>query len=273
MDDPLGDYLRWLHAGGVAFEVSPDLWRDADHDGPLIPDAREVVPLEIEGLAPFVEHRRPDLGLAANHATFSLLRSVLHARLIPQSGRVWDIGCGTGVLGVAAGLAGARVVIATDVDPEVIEMAKRTAAEAGVPVRFHLGAGLTPVPAGATADFVFANLPHTPARAGAHLPVALAAGENGMAVHGPFVAAARARLAPGATVCFLLHSLPDRGLLRAYNDGFRLTLLSWKRRFLGDGDPASNDHAVERAGRGDSFLGAAGSRRFLVAGAWQAVRW
>ncbi len=275
MQDPLGDYLRWLDQHGVKFEVAPTLWQDEDQNGPRVSGSDPVVPIELEGLAPFVEHRDPERGLAADHATIMVARTLLRANLFPRAGRVWDIGCGTGVLAVTAGLAGARVVVATDVDPDALALARRTASESNVAVQFFEGAGIAAVPAPGQADLVIANLPHKPVPDDARLPIAQAGGEHGDSVHATCAREAGARLAAGASVCFFLHSLPTPRLLGGYAEQFRLRLLSWKRRFLWPGEYGPlDDHFLARAERGESFVvRSEKSEPFLVAGVWQAVRW
>jgi SAM-dependent methyltransferase len=266
----LASYLDWLRGHGIAFEVAGDLVRDEDHLGPLVDGDDGMRPVELPGIPPFVEHRDPEAGLAADHATFSLARALL-PRIAPGT-RFWDIGCGTGVLAVAAGLKGASSIVATDVDERVIALARRTAADANVSIRFGHGMLLEAVPARLDADLVASNLPHKPCPPKGALPLSERAGEDGADVHAAFAAQAAARLAPGATVGFWLHSLPDPRLFRAYAD-FDLTLASWKRRFLQPGEYADVlPWFLDRARRGASYMAESSGRRFLVGGVWLARR-
>lgn len=270
MDADLARYLDWLRGTGVKFDVAKDLVRDEDHDGPLVEGDEELRPVELAGIAPFVEHRDPAAGLAADHATLSLARALLPR--LDLGARFWDIGCGTGVLAVAAGLKGASALVATDVDERAITLARRTAADSNISVRFCHGALLDAVPQGLGADVVAANLPHKPCPPGSALPVGQRGGPDGSEPHATFAAQAAARLAPGALVCFWLHSLPDPRLLRAYA-AFDLTLASWKRRFLQPGEYADVlPHFLDRARKGTSYVAEAGGRRFLVGGVWLARR-
>ena len=263
-------YLDWLRSHGVAFEVAKDLVRDEDHDGPLVEGDEEMRPIELPGIAPFVEHRDPAQGLAADHATISLARALLPR--LDLGARFWDIGCGTGVLAVAAGLKGASAIVATDVDERAITLARRTAADANVNVRFSHGVLLEAVPARLEADFVAANLPHKPCPPSGGLPLSQRAGEDGAEIHAAFAAQAAARLKPGAVVGFWLHSLPDPRLLDAYR-AFDLTLASWKRRFLARGEYADVlPWFLDRAKRGTSYVAEAEGRLFLVGGSWLARR-
>jgi len=269
----LASYLEYLREHGVRFRAADDLWRLPDHDGPLVIGTEDFRPIELPGIPPFVEHRDVAHRLASDHASDAVARALLRGGHIPQACRFWDVGCGTGVLATAAGLAGARVVLASDVDPRVIELAKRTASEGGVNVQFLRGSLLEPYPADARAEVVIANLPHKPVPKAMGLVLAQDGGEDGAFVHTAFVDQAAPRFAPGTRVFFFLHSLPDARLLRRYAEDFDLTLLCWKRRYLQPGEyGALQDHFVERARRGDSFLVEEEDRRHMVAGVWRAVR-
>jgi hypothetical protein len=266
-------YLDWLAGHGIRFTVAEDLWQDEDHKGPLIADDGETRAIELPGLPPFVEHRDPGSGIAANHTTYFLARTLLGGGHLSRGGRFWEIGCGTGVLAVMAGLAGARTIIATDIDERSLALARRTAADANVAVTFGRGSLLEPVPLQAAAEVVIANLPHKPVVAPHVLPATQDGGADGDDVHRAFAAQAEARLAPGTRVFFFLHSLPHPRLLQRYGEPFELTLLAWKRRFLGaDEYGALQDHFVERSRAGTSFLVDRDGERHLVAGVWSARR-
>lgn len=268
MDADLARYLDWLRGHGVKFDVAKDLVQEEDHDGPLVEGDEEMRPVELPGIAPFVEHRDPAAGLAADHATLSLARALLPR--IELGARFWDIGCGTGVLAVAAGLKGASALVATDVDERAITLARRTAADSNISVRFGHGALLDAVPGNLGADVVAANLPHLPCPPGGSLPPSQRAGEDGADVHVAFAAQAATRLAPGAVLGFWLHSLPDPRLLGAYG-AFDLVLASWKRRFLQPGEYAEAlPYFLARARKGASHIPEASGRRFLVGGVWLA---
>lgn len=271
MDPDLRAYLDWLDRHGVRYAVAKALAREPEYDGSPLGDDAELRPVELDGIPPFVEHRDPAAGLGSDHATLSLARAVL-PRLAPGQ-RFFDVGCGTGVLAVAAGLRGARGVVATDVDPRAIALARRTAADADVAVRFCQGSLLAAVPPDLPADVVAANLPHKPCPPGGGLPLAQAGGADGAAVHVAFADQAEARLPKDARVVFFLHSLPHPRLLLRYHEAFDLELLSWKRRFLGEGEYGPFEgHFRDLARDGLAHLGEADGRPFLVAGCWMARR-
>ena len=270
MNPDLARYLDWLRGHGVEFDVAKDLVHEEDHDGPLVLGDEEMRPVEFAGIAPFVEHRDPVAGLAADHATFSLGRVLLPR--IDLGARFWDIGCGTGVLAVAAGLKGASAIVATDVDARAIAIARRTGADSNISIRFCHGALLDAVPAGLGADVVAANLPHKPCPPGGSLPVSQRGSPDGSEPHATFAAQVAARLAPGAVVGFWLHSLPDPRLFKAYA-AFDLLLASWKRRFLQPGEYEDVlPYFLARARQGSSYIAEASHRRFLVGGVWLARR-
>jgi len=271
MDADLQAYLDWLRGHGARFTVAPELAQDADHDGPVLDGLDALRPVELDGIPPFVEHRDVARALGSDHATMSVAH-VLLPRLA-LGARFWDVGCGTGVLAVAAGLKGARAVVATDVDDRALALARRTAADANVAVRFCHGSLLDPVPEGLEADVVAANLPHKPCPEGCGLPVGQAGGEDGAAVHEAFAAQAATRLASGARVFFFLHSLPHPRLLLRYAEAFDLTLLAWKRRFFAPGEyGALQEHFVARHHEGVAYVAERAGRRFLVGGTWMAAR-
>jgi ribosomal protein L11 methyltransferase len=72
-----------------------------------------------------------------------------------DAARVLDVGCGSGILAVAAGLLGAGSLRAVDTDPIAVEATRENAARNGVGV--DVTAGSLPV-AGGPWDLVLANL-------------------------------------------------------------------------------------------------------------------
>jgi ribosomal protein L11 methyltransferase len=81
-------------------------------------------------------------------------------RRLPR--RILDIGCGTGVLAIAAAKALHVPVLASDIDPEAVQVARRNARlnEVAPLVRAVRGAGLAHpwIRAGAPYDLIFANI-------------------------------------------------------------------------------------------------------------------
>jgi ribosomal protein L11 methyltransferase len=75
---------------------------------------------------------------SGSHASTRLALEALVAWL-PPGGRVLDVGCGSGVLAVAAALLGAGAVRAVDIDPEAIAATAANAERNGVRVDASLG--------------------------------------------------------------------------------------------------------------------------------------
>lgn len=90
---------------------------------------------------------------SGHHATTRLCLLALQEHLRPGQ-RVLDVGCGTGILAIAAALLGAGEVEAVDVDPDAVRATRRNAAANGVEVVARLGS----VTAAQPADVVLANL-------------------------------------------------------------------------------------------------------------------
>ncbi len=77
---------------------------------------------------------------SGQHATTALCLEALQQYLRPGD-RVADIGCGSGILGVAAALLGAAEVDAVDVDPQAVAVTAQTAAANGVDSRVRVREG------------------------------------------------------------------------------------------------------------------------------------
>jgi ribosomal protein L11 methyltransferase len=99
---------------------------------------------------------RLDPGLAfgtGGHPSTRLILGHLEG-LIRGNERVLDYGCGSGVLGIAAAMLGARRIDATDVDAKALEVARENARRNGIALRACLPEAL---PAGSY-DLVLANI-------------------------------------------------------------------------------------------------------------------
>ena len=101
---------------------------------------------------------RLDPGLAfgtGTHPSTALCLTWLDQHL-QQAATVIDYGCGSGVLGIAAGRLGATRVDAFDIDPQALIATRDNAASNGVADRIHVCDSAAQLPAGA--DVVLANI-------------------------------------------------------------------------------------------------------------------
>lgn len=75
-------------------------------------------------------------------------------------GRVLDVGCGTGVLAIAAARTGSKVAVGTDIDGPSVRIARENAELNGASARFVLASGLGHrlVRSSGPYDLVFANI-------------------------------------------------------------------------------------------------------------------
>lgn len=92
-------------------------------------------------------------GTGEHFTTASCLRAF--ESLQPPPRRVLDAGCGTGILAVAARLAGCEEVAGFDIDPEAVRVAQETAEANGVALQFFTGGVESST---GEHDLVFANL-------------------------------------------------------------------------------------------------------------------
>ncbi len=271
MDD-LDDYLTYLRAAGVTFDVAASLERDVDQLGQPHAEPGPVRELQLPGLPPIREHRDPAATLSADHATLSVATAMLRHGLVRRGEPFWDVGCGTGVLAIAAALSGASPVLGTDVDTEALELARQNVQAAGVDVelaeRSLLGAG---PPIG---GLVATNLPQKPRADVGHLALAQDGGPDGDLLFSALLDEGVERLRPGARLVFFLHSLPHPRLLARIGREFALSLIAWKRRFLDPGEyGALQETFMERHRAAASYVGTDDDgRRFLVCGVWLAER-
>ncbi len=141
---------------------------------------------------------------------------VLEAALaaLPEGGRALDLCTGSGCLAVSLALErkGAQVV-ATDVSPDALALARENAAALGAVVAFAQGDLWAAVHGEAPFDVVVANPPYIPAKELPGLPrevrrepcIALDGGEDGLSVLRRIVAGAPPRLRPGGVLCLEMH--------------------------------------------------------------------
>lgn len=120
------------------------------HDQGLAPPS--TVNLRIEAGAAF--------GTGHHGTTVGCLQAFNDLLKARRFGRVLDVGCGTGVLAIAAARTGSRVAIGTDIDGPSVRIANENAALNRAAARFVHASGLNhaDVRAGRSYDLVFANI-------------------------------------------------------------------------------------------------------------------
>lgn len=94
----------------------------------------------MDPFAAFKDNQRKSWSLFAPFESLTAMaapRLVKAARIAPGQ-RVLDVGCGTGVVAIAASRTGASVV-GVDLTPELLERARANATIAGVEIEWHLG--------------------------------------------------------------------------------------------------------------------------------------
>jgi ribosomal protein L11 methyltransferase len=99
-----------------------------------------------------------------DHPTTRMCLELLEDAVKPGD-TVADIGCGSGILSVGAAKLGARRVVAIDIEPISVEVAKENAAMNGVTIEAIVGVGVRslpssrwPTPDSATYDVVVSNI-------------------------------------------------------------------------------------------------------------------
>ena len=88
MNADLDGYVTYLRRHGIVFDVVAGVLRCDDHDGHLVSDFSPRRSIKVAGWPEVIEHRAPDDGLAADHATEMVLRAVGHSGPWPRGRRV-----------------------------------------------------------------------------------------------------------------------------------------------------------------------------------------
>lgn len=122
---------------------------------PIVTSSVTVVPTWIKyEPAPDEKIMRLDPGMAfgtGEHATTRMCLEMMNVK----GKRVIDVGCGSGILGIAASIAGAKSVYMCDIDPQAVEFAKKNACLNGVDSVIEQADLLQ---GNIVADFIFANI-------------------------------------------------------------------------------------------------------------------
>lgn len=149
------DWQAKVLASLPAIEVGRFRVRGRHIEAPARPG---VIDLEIEAGAAF--------GSGEHETTRACLASLAHVLKKTRPRNVLDLGCGTGVLGLAAAKAAKANVLLTDIDPRAVAVAAAAARRNGVaaPVRLADGWGDPAIRAAGPFDLVLANILARPLR-------------------------------------------------------------------------------------------------------------
>jgi ribosomal protein L11 methyltransferase len=134
-----GEERIWQAFGGAAVSYVGDDWEDRwrQFHRPVRVGSLWIGPPweqpDVDALAVVIDPGRA-FG-TGGHPTTRLCLELLEAE---ERGSVVDIGCGSGVLSVAAAKLGFGPVLALDFDPQAVEAAERNAADNGVSVEVRL---------------------------------------------------------------------------------------------------------------------------------------
>ncbi len=134
----------------------------------------------LQSLAPVPEPRAASEQYATPAGIAAELAYAAHAHSDIAGRTVLDLGCGNGVLAIAAMLLGAAQALGVDVDPAVVETARANAAAAGVDVEWRVADVAT---VGGSFDTVLMNPPFGAQTRGADRPFLDAALRCGRVVY------------------------------------------------------------------------------------------
>ncbi|MFT7620625.1 MAG: HemK-related putative methylase [Planctomycetota bacterium] len=273
MQAPLEAFGNYLREAKVQVDLSGTIVREPDHDKQLLPPGERPRKHTNLGFPLVVEHDFPNGALGSDHATYSVAFEL--ATMIPQlkEKQVLDLGCGTGLLGIQAAMAGANV-IATDLDPEAIRLSERNATENGVKLDIRFGSLFDPIKAHEKFDLILANLPHKPTPDNSEaLPMGQNGGKDGNALLSEALHGILNSQTKGGQILFFQHSLPDPRFLRELGKDYDLSIKSWKLRWLQEGEYGDlRQFFRQRHQDKKSFLWQEGSRDALVSCIWCATR-
>src|SRR4051812_42215147 len=142
---PDADFFRQLMGRDVAVEPLPDQdWIRQSQEGlPPVRAGRFFVygAHDAGAVPPGVISIRIEAGLAfgtGHHETTALcLEAISQIARADRPARILDLGCGTGVLAIAAAKLWRRDILATDIDPVAIEVARENARANAVAPLIH----------------------------------------------------------------------------------------------------------------------------------------
>lgn len=126
----------------------------------VVPSWIADAPPAVDGDAPHVIRLDPGMAFGTGQHPTTRLCLIALAEIVRPGDRVLDVGVGSGILAIGAGLVGAGAVVGVDIDPRAAETAQANAAANGVALDARSGSleALAAPPAAAPFDVVVANL-------------------------------------------------------------------------------------------------------------------
>lgn len=158
--DVIDDYAKTMRECDIEDVNWNEQWeRDSfqrvDIDGRMLIRSPHHAPAA-EGVIDIVVAPRMSFGSGHHHTSQMMCRAIM--RLTPADAAVLDVGCGTGILSIAALKCGAQRVDAVDIDPWSVESAREAARLNGVEERMEILLGTVGAVAGRSYDMVLANI-------------------------------------------------------------------------------------------------------------------
>jgi ribosomal protein L11 methyltransferase len=151
--DPAGEERLWAAFGGARSDAIEEGWEDrwrAFHKPARVGPLWVGPPWEEPGAGAIAVVIDP--GRAFGTGSHATTRLCLELLLELPRGSLLDVGCGSGVLAIAAAKLGFDPVCAVDLDPQAIEATRRNAEVNGVSLETQLGDALSdPLAAAETA--------------------------------------------------------------------------------------------------------------------------
>ncbi len=222
-----GQYSDWLRRAW-----SVELPLDGLAASPAYDPGRPFRPVAEElGMA---EEADPGRGLSSDHVTLFMARTLRREEASIREREVWEVGCGTGLLSALFARLGARRVLATDVDPDALALARGTARRNGVAVETAVAGLFHGTPWSEPVDVLVADLPQKPSdRSG--VPLSQDGGPEGTRLLLPFLEESVRWLRPGGKLYFFMHTLPHPQAIRRLHELYRVRLLAFMRRVFDPG--------------------------------------
>ena len=251
---PFEQYQSWLKSEwGLSLNLS-----QINIDPPYDPQMKSLRPAEQVGLKEQVKTGE----IEADHSTVSFIHAM---RSLPDcfTGKSsWEIGCGSGLVSVQAGLLGAHRVCASDIEEGALHLVKNNGQANGVQIETCVSNLFSEVPWKGPFDNILSILPQKPCPPGI-LPLANDGGPEGTDLLLPVIQKAEEWLAPEGSLFLFFHSLAHPKALLQLHHQYRVDILSMKTRiFTMDDYPALEKMWKKRNQENTSYFESEGTDRF-----------